>query len=433
MTGLLILSGDLAANLGFQLSVLAAGGVIAGAGMFRGRRPAAVWTILAATVAAQAAVVPLLLLLRIGSVPVVSPLTNLIAAPLVTIASAVGGVGVALGIAPATDAGIDVAEWILSLSATAAEWPQVGLAGIIGLGVGAAALRVRQLRRPLAVAVVVAVAVAAPRAPSWPVEPTATFLDVGQGDATLLRSPAGHTVLIDGRADPDTLQRALVRRGVRRLDLVVASHGDVDHVGGLEGLATAIPYRELWLPAFSQPGTTLAAIAAEAERRGASVRHRRAGDVAFIGSFHISVMGPRRRYAGDNNGSIVLWVEAGTKTLLLAGDVEAVAQRELRPPRPDVMLVPHHGSSTTDLKWLARTVGPEAIISVGPNRFGHPSPLVVAELDALGVRVRTTMNAGSIDVSMAETGVTRGDLQSASWHRSSPSRVPGTPVPASGN
>ncbi len=84
--------------------------------------------------------------------------------------------------------------------------------------------------------------------------------------------------------------------------------------------------------------------------------------------------------------------------MLLAGDIEAVAQRELPPLRPDVLLVPHHGSATTDLDWLAATVGPLAIISVGPNTYGHPNDEVLDLLDATGARVMTTAADGDIVV-----------------------------------
>ena len=108
---------------------------------------------------------------------------------------------------------------------------------------------------------------------------------------------------------------------------------------------------------------------------------------AAVGDFTLEVIGPRRRYAGDNDGSIVLWVTAAERTILLPGDIEAVAQRELGPMPADVMKVPHQGAATSDLGWLAASAPRVAIISVGPNDFGHPSRDVIAALEEAGATV----------------------------------------------
>ena len=95
---------------------------------------------------------------------------------------------------------------------------------------------------------------------------------------------------------------------------------------------------------------------------------------------------------------IVLWVAACGTSFLLPGDIEAVAQRELPKVRPDVLMVPHHGSATTDLAWLTATVGPIAIISVGENTYGHPAPEVLETLDRAGAQLHTTQGEGDVRV-----------------------------------
>ena len=111
----------------------------------------------------------------------------------------------------------------------------------------------------------------------------------------------------------------------------------------------------------------------------------------------IEPLGPQRRYDGDNDGSIVLWIAAG-RSMLLAGDAEAVAQRELPGLSPDVLLVPHHGSATTDAKWLAETVGETAVISVGANRFGHPAPEIMLILEQASAQVLVTAEHGDVSL-----------------------------------
>jgi competence protein ComEC len=95
----------------------------------------------------------------------------------------------------------------------------------------------------------------------------------------------------------------------------------------------------------------------------------------------------------------VLWVAAG-RTLLLPGDIEAIAQKELPPLHPDILLVPHHGSGSTDPGWLKETVGDIAVISVGPNTYGHPAPETLAVLREAGVEPRVTMDEGDITMSL---------------------------------
>jgi competence protein ComEC len=119
-----------------------------------------------------------------------------------------------------------------------------------------------------------------------------------------------------------------------------------------------------------------------------------------VGAFSLEVMGPVRRYASSNDGSIVLWVAAGDRTLLLPGDVEALAQADLGPLRADVMKVPHQGAATSDLRWLADSAPQVAVISVGPNRFGHPATEVVAVLQAAGAEVRRTDREGDVVVKL---------------------------------
>jgi competence protein ComEC len=85
---------------------------------------------------------------------------------------------------------------------------------------------------------------------------------------------------------------------------------------------------------------------------------------------------------------------------MLPGDIGAIAQRELPHLNPEVLLVPHHGAATTDLDWLAATVGATAVISVGQNTYGHPDPAVLARLEMIGVAPRLTMDEGDISMSL---------------------------------
>ena len=396
VTALLLISGDLAISVGFQLSVFATAGVLAGARLFAGRRPKWAWTALAATLSAQVAVVPFLLL-HFGTIPVLSPVANIAAAPIVAIATVSGGAGVATGWEAPIVVALLAARAVLGIARVAAGWPQLGIVGVTVAAATAKLLRWRRSRM-----VVAAAAMAGWFAAVVPAEPpdvaTATFVDVGQGDAVLLRDPLGTVVLIDGGRAPDVLRDSLRRHGVRRIDLLVVTHGDADHAGGLEGIVAEATVGQIWVPDQPDLGDVVPVLIAEAVGRGIPVRHLRTGPVARLGGFLIEVVGPIRRYSSSNDGSVVLWVEVGGHSILLPGDIEAIAQRELGPLTPDVLLVPHHGSATTDLQWLASTVGYGAVVSVGENSYGHPSAQVLRVLRDSGARIWITAEVGDVSI-----------------------------------
>jgi competence protein ComEC len=398
VTGLLLMSGDLAASVGFQLSVFATAGVLAGAGVFAGRSPKWAWTALAATLSAQVAVMPLLLV-HFGTVPLLSPLANLAAAPVVSASTVLGGVGVVSGWTPFLGPALVAANVVLSIARVASGWPQLGPVGVAGAGIVVVLVRWRRIRPLLAAFSVVALFVVAVPGGA-PQRPTVTFLDVGQGDAVLLRDESGTVVLVDGGRDPAVLRSALRGHGVTHIDLLVVTHGDTDHAGGIEELVGRTPVGRIWIPDQPDLGPILPGVIAAAVERGIPVERLRTGPRVAIGRFGIRVLGPGRRYASLNDGSLVLWVESGGRSILLAGDIEGIAQRELPTLRPDILLVPHHGSATSDTDWLTATAGPDVVLSVGENTYGHPSGLVLDALRESEARIWSTMEMGDISFAL---------------------------------
>ena len=397
VTLLLLVSGQLALSVGFQLSVAATAGVLVGVGAAHGRTPGWVFVPLFATIGAQVAVAPVILVV-FGSIPLLAPLANLVVAPIVAVTTAIGGMALVLPpLASLADIG---ASLILRIADMAANGPQLGWVGAIVAGLVGATVAWKS-SRPLGVSVVVlATVLVAGTAPPWPTDPTVVVLDVGQGDAILLQDPSGATVLVDGGPDPRSLDRALRRNGIKRIDLVVVTHGDLDHVGGVTEILGSGRVGELWVPLFGRESDLLAEAIGIAESVGVPVTRVSAGVMRRTQSFRIDVLGPRRKYQEENDGSVTLLVSAG-RTMLLGGDIEAVAQAELPEVHPDVLVVPHHGSGTTDLRWLERTLGTTAVLSYGQNSYGHPHPDVLNVLEEFGVAVHHTYLEGDVSVNLS--------------------------------
>jgi competence protein ComEC len=248
---------------------------------------------------------------------------------------------------------------------------------------------------------------------------TLTALDVGQGDATLLRT-AQATVLVD-TGDPEAgIVRMLRREGVERLDLLVITHPHLDHVGGAPAVLQAMPVDVMWIHPVPDGVTVVPEYQAalrEAQLRGIPVRGPPAGAVIAVADLVLEVLGPPpgRPYEWTrselNNASIVLRASvASAGAVLIAGDVEREAQGDLLVQhrsrlRSDVLVVPHHGSRTSDPEFLIATAASTAVISVGRNnRHGHPAQDILDVLESAGMTVRRTDREGTVRIGLPGTG-----------------------------
>ncbi|MDE0121790.1 MAG: hypothetical protein OXS33_08665 [bacterium] len=132
--------------------------------------------------------------------------------------------------------------------------------------------------------------------------------------------------------------------------------------------------------------------------QGIPVHRPSPGQVLRAGELEVEVMGPQRRYKHVNDQSIVLMVELAGTDFLMAADVQEVAQAELGHVQPDVLKVPHQGAATSDGRWLRANAGRLAVISVGPNDYGHPARWVEEVLTEAGARVIRTDQHGDVVV-----------------------------------
>lgn len=380
-------------NIGFQLSVAATAGVLVGARWPTGGGK--VERALIVTCGAQVAVAPLLLV-HFGSIPLLSPVINLVAAPLVTASTVLGAVAVG-GAGFLTGPAAWTAELVLRLARGAATWPQVTAWPLCsGMLAGLVAWRWPRSRQPIGVALA-GVAVVMILGVHRPLpDPGVVVLDVGQGDSILLHGGGGRFALVDGGPDPTVLIGKLRQYGVTGLDLVVLTHVHADHVTGLTGLLDRIPIGEIWVAADPHQTPASRDFFTQLERVGITPRTPGPGEIVQLGELSLIVEGPHRRYASPNDQSIVITVQGPQRSMLLTGDIEVVAQRELPHLRADILKVPHQGAATSDPEWLISVGASRAVISVGPNNFGHPAGWVIDLFGEHGIDVNRTDLDGDI-------------------------------------
>ncbi len=255
-----------------------------------------------------------------------------------------------------------------------------------------------------------------------------TFLDVGQGDAAVVRAPNGLTLAVDtGRSTANSdLSRSVLAPhlrslGVNRLDGLIVTHSDDDHAGGAETLLSLFSPKSLLLPApmTGQPEDAAAAVASR-RKPDPSVRLRwlsRGQTVQLGPKVRLQVLNPSAERADgdeatDNNRSLVLRLTYGVRSILMEADAEAEAERDMLqarlPVRSDVLKVSHHGSRSASAEaWLNAVRPTHAVISVGRrNRYGHPHPTVLTALRKYGARVYRTDRNGAVSVRTDGTRLT---------------------------
>ena len=217
----------------------------------------------------------------------------------------------------------------------------------------------------------------------------AHFLDVGQGDATLIQTPSGREILIDGGPDGAVLRELAGVQGWfdRDIDMVVATHPDTDHVGGLVDVLEYYDVDLILQTTNIGESPAAAAYAAAAAHEEAEVIEAEAGQVIDLGDgVVLEVLAP----VGDetewesNAASIIMRVTYGDTAVLLTGDAPASIEDYLAGAygaglRSDLLKLGHHGSKTSTSDFFLDTVQPKyAVVSAGiDNRYGHPHHSVI--------------------------------------------------------
>lgn len=235
---------------------------------------------------------------------------------------------------------------------------------------------------------------------------TAYYLNVGQGDSELVVLPDGETMLIDAStADQGAgIVDYLSALGVTRIDHMVVTHGDADHVGGMSKVLDSVQTGDIWMPSASVSDTkTCMGFLQDVDAHGMQINDAVAGSVIASGDgFSVEVLSPSANATADstNDASAEVLVRYGVTSFLFTGDASTQETDACEPDHVDVLKVGHHGSKTSTDPTLARQLTPEiSVIECGAgNQYGFPTEQALDALRAVGSAVYCTADNGTVQV-----------------------------------
>jgi competence protein ComEC len=378
-----------------------------------------------------------------GQVSLTAPIANLIAVPVFTLfvlPAALVGTMLSLTATPLAAAVLQIAVVSLELLVKFLQWlsypalsvwetgpASTGFLLLTGMGC-LLLLLPRPLAAPLAGLLFIALGISVNHG-ARPAKVTVRLLDVGQGLAVLIQTP-GHVLLYDagpgwsgGDAGRQVVVPVLRHLGIGKIDLMVISHADNDHLGGAESVVNTIDVDEI-------TGPPRLSLAKQSITTCLSGRRWNWDGVLF------EIIHPRTHVGwSDNNASCVLQVTIDGHSLLLAGDVEAVAEivllgrGDLVPA--DIVIAPHHGSATSSTDALVNYLSPSYVIFATGymNRWGFPSPEIVQRWGKSGACGLATSTTGALEFAyIQDRGFLLTHVAAASWNRPWPVRLSNIPA-----
>ncbi|MEY9973378.1 competence protein ComEC [Lysinibacillus sp. RC46] len=245
------------------------------------------------------------------------------------------------------------------------------------------------------------------------------FIDVGQGDSIFIESPNGKTMLVDGgvKGAGQKVVSYLKELGVNKLDIVVATHPDADHIGGLIPVLNSIDIGQFYDSGKVHTSQTFEEMLTLIDTKNIPYNVPKTGDsIAFDDDINVKVLNANENATDNNDASIVLKLAYGNVSFLLTADAGVALEKEMMQGdvKATILKAGHHGSNTSSSAEFIQKVHPEVtILSYGEgNKYGHPHAEVVERLQAIGSEIYSTAEAGTVIVS---TDGVDYDVNSKEW------------------
>ena len=253
------------------------------------------------------------------------------------------------------------------------------------------------------------------------------FLDVGQGDSTLIVC-GGHAMLIDAGDDSKgtQIQNYLKKQKVEKLDYLVLTHPDADHIGGAPVIIEKFEIDKVFVSNFEKDNKTYRKLIQALDDKRLDYTTPEAGEKYFLGTASVTILAPCQEYDNPNDASVALIVQNGSHKFLFTGDAGEEAEQDMIDSgiqlAADVYQVGHHGSKTSTSEDFLEAVNPTyAVISCAEgNEYGHPHAQTLNALRAGGIKVYRTDEAGTIIASSDGKKLTFNVPASETWKAGEP-------------
>lgn len=248
------------------------------------------------------------------------------------------------------------------------------------------------------------------------------FLDVGQGDSTLITC-GGHSMLIDAGDDSKgtAIQNYLKKQRVDKLDYLVLTHPDADHIGGAPVVINKFDINKVFVSNFEKDNKTYQKLIQALDNKNLAYTTPKVGSQYFLGTAKITILAPNEEYDNPNDSSIALMVQNGDNKFLFTGDASEEAENDILGNgidiSADVYQAGHHGSKYSTSEEFFRKVSPAyAVISCGEgNAYGHPHAATLNTLRMNGVAVYRTDEDGTIIATCDGKEITFNVPASETW------------------
>lgn len=260
------------------------------------------------------------------------------------------------------------------------------------------------------------------------------FIDVGQGDSTLIKI-GDHAMLIDAgdNSEGTAVQSYLNSQNVENLDYVIGTHPDADHIGGLDVIIYKFNCKKVFMPAVTSDTKTYDDVVQALKSKNQSSQAPKLGKTYSLGDASFTIIAPVRKYGDEtNNWSIGLVLQYGENRFLFTGDAAKQAEDDMidegEDISADVYKASHHGSKTGSSEEFLDKVNPTyAVISCGEgNKYGHPSAQTLNNFRSRGIKTFRTDNQGTIVAYSDGSNITWNASPDTTW-------TPGEPKGSSSN